>query len=352
MSIMPVSNTYPTVKSEQRRDAAVTGAAGALIGGSSAAIIGSLAKPDFVDFAKTADKMDNKYLQNEQKELRKIAKALEKDAKTKLSKEQKELLEYYELSGKSPKEIKITASQIGRRYHLDAMGERLDKSIEKTQKHLDTLKKYFEENIDAAKYSSAFDEEFAKTNGAKNINEYAKKHADVFRVIEDTKPAVPKFKTVEDAVKFLETRTGKLKKFQTKLDNTINRVFNIELNNSAALREIFESKKGSTFDAVMNTFRNAKAKKYAGFGALFAGIAAGLTAYSNSGKVQTIEVAKPVPVAVPVPVPVPVKGKCPECKPCEEAKHKEAPKPQTLEQEIKELKEDIKEVEKEAASEE
>lgn len=345
MSINPVSNTYINQRREQDSNSIITGAAGALIGGGAGALIGAAQKPDFVQFSDTAQKLMAKETKVDQKKLREIADVLKKDANAKLTDAQKGLLEFYELTEKSSNEIRNKAGAIGRAKDYEALAKRIDGKIGSAEGIIGNatteIKTLGEHNkaIDAA--------------AAPELRAYCEKNATLFegkvfttkgkamQFIKDKKAALEK--SSAEATKSLK----KLNTFRAKIEKSLAHALSSSYDMALDLKNSFVSKKGSAYESVIAEFRNGKAKKYAAFGAVFAGLAAGFTAMTNSAKIKNVF------VPVPVPVPVAVKGKCPECKPCEKgpAGETKAEKAEKLAEFKEEVKAEVKKAAEEARKE-
>ncbi len=266
----PINNNI-NYNENRSSDAVYTGIAGALMGGSAGALYGVSKKPDFDQFSKTAYKLLENAAKNEQKQLRKIAKRLSNDPKYELSKEQTALLEKFQLTGKSPKDISLAASKIGREHNLEAITERVQKTIDKIKLHI--------QNINEIKIAKDKNTPAVK----ERVNNYIKENAAEF-FQEGT------FKNKKDAVSFFNKKLKSLKEFQNKVDVLAKNQIQNAIDFANGLSDIFSAKQNEIKDSIITAYKNHKSTKYMILGGLVAGIAAGLTAFTQKEKVKEVYV--------------------------------------------------------------
>ena len=292
MNISGISTRIQAQKREQKKDAAAAGLTGAFWGGAAGIMAGNLKKPDIFEYSQTIDKIGKKELKNTQKSLRKIADAM--DNNKELSKNQKNLLESLEMTDYSSKQVRKSASLMDRTNDTTAIVNRLEGKIEKFRNHIETLT-----NIDPNITPGS---EMEKSL----LNKFIQDNPNEFTVINDAKKAELKsFNNIEEAVSFLEGRT---KKYLNILEKTVKvREANLAIGIDSAnfIKETFNDKKNAFRNFIVDEFKASKAKKYAVWGALSAGVAAMAADFASNAHSKKIFV--PVEKIVPMPVPVPSK---------------------------------------------
>ena len=289
MEIGRISSQIQAQKREQRKDAAATGITGAFWGAAAGVAAGNLRKPDVFEYSQTIDKIGKKELKTTQKSLRKIAAAMDDDKQ--LTKKQQKLLENLDMADLSAKEIRKSASLMGRNNDTTAILEHLENKITKLQNHIETLK-----NIDPNITPGSQMEKSL-------VNKFIQNNPNEFTVINDAKkPEIKSFGTIDDAVSFLQNRVNKYLDITEKTVKVREAKLAAGIEADGIIKETFADKKNAFRKFVVGEFKAAKAKKYAIWGALTAGIAAAAADFASNSRSKKVLV--PVEKIVPVPVPV------------------------------------------------
>lgn len=301
MTINPITVSAPKDKNDYQNDVLTSTLGGAFIGGSAGAAIGLTRKPDIFEYTQTANRMINEESKADKKALNKIAKKLGENKNAELSKTEKELLKFYKLEGKTSKEVLNTARNFDKVIHADELLARAKRNIRATNKKIETLKTLAKDAIDG------------KTNSKESLAKFLETNKEDFKVVVK-KDGKLTFETKKlNATEAIEFYQNRVKAFAQNRDRVLKMKNEINKNASIFSKQLvksFQAKESTIKDAITSGFKSAKGKKYAIFGALFAGVAAGWTALIQGDKIKH--------TFVPVPVIVPAKGKnCPECKPCD-----------------------------------
>ena len=273
MNVNPQSNniTANNYTENKGADAVYTGIAGALMGGSAGALYGAVRKPNFDQFSKTAFTLLEDISKNDQKQLRKIADRLSKDPNFELTKEQQALLERFKLNGKTPKEIKIAASKNARVHDYQSINERLQRSVDKIKLHL--------QNIIDIPASSKKDSITVKEKINKYINEYASEFT-----------GDKTFNSRKEAVSFFNKKIKAIKEFQKTVAHSAQKQAQGAFELTNTLTNLFKSKQNELKDSIITAFKDGQSRKYMLLGGFIAGIAAGITAFTQKTKVKEIYV--------------------------------------------------------------
>lgn len=284
-----ISARIQAQKLEQKKDAAASGLTGAFYGAAAGVVAGNLRKPDIFEYTQTINKIGENDIKNKQKSLRKIAEAM--DNGKKLSDAQKELLKTLDLADSSSNEIRKSASLLKRTNNTGAILNHLGDKIIKLQSHIETLN-----NIDP---NITNDSPMAKSL----LEMYVDKNKAEFTIINDSKKAeVKTFTSFDKAVEFLKKRVNKYIDLTEKTVKVREAQLAGQLQTGEFIGETFADKKDGFRKFVVNEFKSTKAKKYALWGALTAGVAAAAADFASNSRSKKVLV--PVKTIVPVPVPV------------------------------------------------
>lgn len=284
-----ISARIQAQKLEQKKDAAASGLTGAFYGAAAGVVAGNLRKPDIFEYTQTINKIGENDIKNKQKSLRKIAEAM--DNGKKLSDAQKELLKTLDLADSSSNEIRKSASLLKRTNNTGAILNHLGDKIIKLESHIETLN-----NIDP---NITNDSPMAKSL----LEMYVDKNKAEFTIINDSKKAeVKTFTSFDKAVEFLKKRVNKYIDLTEKTVKVREAQLAGQLQTGEFIGETFADKKDGFRKFVVNEFKSTKAKKYALWGALTAGVAAAAADFASNSRSKKVLV--PVKTIVPVPVPV------------------------------------------------
>lgn len=293
MEINRISARLQAQKREQKKDAAIAGVTGAFWGAAAGVAAGNFVKPDIFEYSQTIDKIGKRELKSTQKSLRKIAGAMEENKK--LTEKQQNLLEVLDLADNNPKEIRKAASIIGRNNDTTAILNHLDNKIAKLESHIETLQKV-DPNINPGS-------EMEKSL----LSKFIQNNPNEFTVINDAKKAeIKSFKNIDEAIGFLKGRVDKYVELAGKTVKVREANLAGGVQTADFIKETFSDKKNEFRKFVVDEFKSSKAKKYALWGALGAGIAAAAADFASNARAKKVIV--PVKTVVPVPVQVAVKA--------------------------------------------
>lgn len=199
------------------------------------------------------------------------------------------------MADNNPKEIRKAASIIGRNNDTTAILNHLDNKIAKLESHIETLQKV-DPNINPGS-------EMEKSL----LSKFIRNNPNEFTVINDAKKAeIKSFKNIDEAIGFLKGRVDKYVELAGKTVKVREANLAGGVQTADFIKETFSDKKNEFRKFVVDEFKSSKAKKYALWGALGAGIAAAAADFASNARAKKVIV--PVKTVVPVPVQVAVKA--------------------------------------------